>query len=266
MNLANPAITAFNSIAKSYDAIFSESVIGRAQRAAVWETTDRVFRPSQRILEVNCGTGMDALHLAERGVRVHACDGSSAMVEVARERMRKFADRTVVEVRAIEQLGELRNQFDGLLSNFGGLNCVADLYAFIAHLERLINVGGSVVICYMGAFCAWETAWYLLRGEPKKAVRRWKRHDVPARLSDGTEFLIHYPTVRELKLAFGPKFRLREWKGIGACVPPSYMERVAAAHEEAINVAARVDKYVAAWPVMRSIADHVLLRFERTAL
>src|SRR5439155_1758061 len=73
----------FDAIADTYDESFSDSSIGRAQRRVVWMETDRTFQAGQRILEINCGTGIDALHLAHRGVAVLACDASPRMIAVA---------------------------------------------------------------------------------------------------------------------------------------------------------------------------------------
>ena len=42
--------------------------------------------PGARILELGCGGGRDALHMAERGFAVDATDGTPAMVRKARER------------------------------------------------------------------------------------------------------------------------------------------------------------------------------------
>jgi len=61
------------SIGSDYDQIFTESLIGRAQRNAVWKILNRTFSEKDNILELNCGTGEDAIHLASRGYRyLHA--------------------------------------------------------------------------------------------------------------------------------------------------------------------------------------------------
>src|ERR1700752_4837953 len=76
-------------IAEEYDRNFPETVIGRIQREAVWHELDKSFRAGMRILELNCGTGIDAMHLTKRGVRMVACDLSSKMVATARYRLSK---------------------------------------------------------------------------------------------------------------------------------------------------------------------------------
>ena len=69
---------AFDTIAEQYDDLFTHSLIGRAQRNVVWEVLRHTFIPRERILELNCGTGEDALFLSRMGVSVHACDASWA--------------------------------------------------------------------------------------------------------------------------------------------------------------------------------------------
>src|SRR5574342_84298 len=83
-NSSRPA--PFDLIARVYDDVFTDSTIGRAQRGIVWNEMDRVFHSGQRILEINCGTGIDALYLASRGVEVVACDSSPGMIARAQQR------------------------------------------------------------------------------------------------------------------------------------------------------------------------------------
>ena len=67
---------AFDRIAQDYDQIFTNSLIGRAQRDAVWKVLTRTFRTNDKILELNCGTGEDAIFLAGNGISVIALDAS----------------------------------------------------------------------------------------------------------------------------------------------------------------------------------------------
>ena len=68
----NPAGLAFDTLAERYDDMFTNSLICRAQRDAVWSMAIRTFRRGDRILELNCGTGEDALFLAHHGITVLA--------------------------------------------------------------------------------------------------------------------------------------------------------------------------------------------------
>jgi hypothetical protein len=82
------------------------------------------------------------------------------------------------DVLPIERLDELvsAGPYDGILSNFSGLNCVADLDAIAGTLSRLVRPGGRVVLCIFGTFCLWEVAWYLSTANLSKAFRRFRRN------------------------------------------------------------------------------------------
>src|SRR5215475_9142538 len=121
----------FDALAPHYDDLFTNSHIGHAQRQVVWTKLQEVFKPGDRILEINCGTGVDAVYLARMGVRVLALDSSAGMIAATERRLDKESMHEFVTCRqlAIEDLGQLNGVglFDGVLSNFGGLNCVSDL-------------------------------------------------------------------------------------------------------------------------------------------
>jgi ubiquinone/menaquinone biosynthesis C-methylase UbiE len=266
---------AFDALADTYDQTFTCSRIGRAQRGVVTREMDRVFQPGQRVLEINCGTGVDAVHLATRGVAVLACDVAPRMIEVARERAAKARLegrlRAPIEFRVLasERIGLLRDasfttQFDGVLSNFAGLNCVADLSAVARDLATLLKPGARAVLCLFGRVCAWEVLWYLGHGNPGKAFRRLRPGSRLVKLTEGAAVRMRYFPVRELCRRFSPHFRLNSWKGVGVAVPPSYIEPWAQRFPKVLNLAAYIDPWLGGCPLMRAMSDHVLITLERT--
>ena len=263
--ISNPS--PFDLIADTYDDAFTETLVGRAQRRQVWQETDRHFQASHRIVELNCGTGADALHLAERGVRVLACDSSLRMMDAARRRVLSNRMSALVELRAlsIEEILQLEPEglFDGALSNFAGLNCVEDLSVVARHLARLLRPGAKALVCLFGSCCLWEMLWFLARGEATRAFRRFRRQGSIAHLGGTASVHVHYPTVREVRRLFAPHFHLRAWKGIGLAVPPSYLEVLAARYPESLRMAEKADRWLSRCPGIRGLADHVLLTFER---
>ena len=263
-----PLSAPFDAIAATYDDTFTNSSIGRAQRHLVWLEADRAFSIGHQILEINCGTGIDALHLASRGIEVTACDSAPAMIEVARHRLNASAFHRVVDLRclAIEQLAmlEAEGPYDGIFSNFGGLNCLDDLNSVVRDMSRLVWPGGKLVLCLFGRSCLWEILFYTLRGDFHRAFRRFRRKGTIAVLAPGSEIVVHYPGVRELGRIFSPYFRLERWRGVGISVPPSYLESFAASFPRFLKFAARIDGCFGQWPGLRALADHVVLTFERT--
>ena len=138
---------AFDQLASRYDAMWTDSPRGRAQRDAIWREIDALFERGDRVLDLGCGTGEDAAHLESKGVHVHAIDASREMVRMAQARGVR------AELFRIEDLAQLDEPFDGAISNFGALNCVENLEAAGLQLARLIRPGGWLAISIMPPVC-----------------------------------------------------------------------------------------------------------------
>jgi SAM-dependent methyltransferase len=269
LSVGSPLYTApFDAVADRYDELFTESRIGQAQRASVWTELKNAFRSGDRVLEIGCGTGVDACFLANHGVRVVACDSSPRMLAMTTRRVKETGNSEFVQPRLLgaEELSKLREDrtFDGAFSNFGALNCVKDLRRLASDLAQWLRPGASVLLCLMGPCCLWELTWYLAHGNPRKAFRRFHREGVDARLADGAVVHVFYPSVRSLTRTFAPEFRLQSVKGIGISVPPSYLEPLPLRFPRTFALQKRIDSWLAECPGIRSLADHILLRFERT--
>jgi ubiquinone/menaquinone biosynthesis C-methylase UbiE len=262
--IPNETSLAFDSVAEQYDDHFTRSVVGRAQRDAVWQKAAVIFSSGQHILELNCGTGEDALFFARHGISVTALDASRQMVLQARRRRELEAPDSPIrfELLPTEDLAELNEAqlFDGVFSNFSGLNCVPDLAAVVEQLSARVKPGAPLLLCLSTRFCLWELLWYLLRGNFRKAFRRCGGH-ATARFNDYT-IHVHYPTLRRLCTLFAP-FTLRSCTGIGIMVPPSYLEPWARKHPQLISALSRIDRALCNLPVFRIIGDHMLLHFEK---
>jgi len=302
-NAADPAIhparDAFDRIATCYDDNFTDSLIGRLQREAVWRHLGGLLRAGDRILDLGCGTGADAMLLARRGMEVEALDVSQQMIAEARRKIdaEGLAGRITTSVLAMEDLGAWDRQsclsiqpsrkaresettesdrqdclshltpFDAAISNFGAINCVQHLRPVALALGGLIRPGGHVVVGAISRFCLWEAVFYSLQGRVPSAARRWSNGGrVVASLGASAGFTVYYRPVHEIVEAFRPEFRLRRHSGVGVLVPPTYLEAHARRFPKLMRLAARIDQSIAAWPVCRAAADHTLLVFRRERL
>jgi SAM-dependent methyltransferase len=153
-----------------------------------------------------------------------------------------------VEVRrlAIEDLATLAGPFDGAFSNFGGLNCVADLAAVARALADLLRPGAPLLLCVMGPLVPWE--WARLQ------FRRLRRGGVVWR-----EITIRYPSPANLRRAFAPGFRPLRLSAVNALLPPTEWESWAGRHPRLLAALARWEQRLP----LPWLADHYLLELER---
>jgi len=250
---------AFDAIAGTYDRTFTSVSIASLMRQAVWRPADQAFPSGSAVLEMNCGTGEDAVHMAARGVRVLATDISAEMVRVAAEKVAAsgVSERVDVSQLAWEELDSLGEAcFDGALSDFGGLNCVLDLRSAAAALARRLRPGSPVILCVMGPVAVWEWIWFGARLEFSKAVRRLR----PAPQWRGIP--LHYPTPSSLIRAFSNGFRVKRVSPLGLLLPPC-LDAIGPRWPRVIAALSRCDRLCAALPPLAWISDHYLLELER---
>jgi SAM-dependent methyltransferase len=263
----------FDDLAAGYDDAFTHSAIGTLLRRPLQRRLLAAFATGERVLELACGTGEDAVHLGRHGVRVLATDASPGMVAAAKRKVEAAGLQDLVEVRqlALEELPRLGGQgpaplaplaggppFDGAFSSFGGFNCIADPRGPARDLAALVRPGARVLLCVMGPLVPWEWGWFLLRGRPGKALRRLRPGGAAWR-----GMVIRYPTIDAMRRAFEPEFQARRTAAIGVLLPPSYAEPWAARHPRLL---ARLDRWERRWetlPPLPWLADHYLLELER---
>lgn len=258
---------AFDSLAPTYDRAFTNTLIGRTQRQAVWRVLVQHFKAGDSVLELNCGTGVDAIFLAKRGANVFACDASSQMIAVA-DRQSQTEDESLAVVFChlpTENIHQLQpaSRFDGAFSNFSGINCVEDLSHTAAALSNLLQPGAQLILCCSTRYCLIETAYYLLRGQPRKALRRWSGRSSVSMA--GKQFTVYYPSLRSLRKQFAPYFRLVAYQGIGVAVPPSYLNAGMERHPRLFRMLCWLEPILANLPLLRVTGDHLLLRLERVS-
>ncbi|MFQ5568035.1 MAG: class I SAM-dependent methyltransferase [Rhodothermales bacterium] len=257
----------FDTVAARYDQTFTERPLGRWLRAAVWEQLEAAFAPGDHVLELGCGTGEDAVRLAQHGVCVHATDQSEAMIDVARRKaaLQGLTDRITfakLDLASLDAL-EADSPYDGGFSNFGVLNSLPDRRPTATALARWIRPGGRVVLVVMGPLCPWEWMWYLARGHPRTAFRRFCS-GVIARLDEGTTMRVWYPSPRRLRKDFAPYFRVRRTAGIGVVLPPSFASHLVDRWPRFFARLSLLDRRLGRFFPGTWLNDHYLMILERT--
>lgn len=173
----------FDSIAASYDVAFTHTIVGKAQRAVVWKHLNKAIGTKPlSILELNCGTGEDAVMLAAKGHHVTATDISTGMLAVAeRKATGKALTIHTKQWDLSEPFPNLGQQYELIFSNFGGLNCIPPekLHALFATLNNVLAPGGQCIFVVMGNYCIMESAYFLCTFQFSKIFRRKRMQNVP---------------------------------------------------------------------------------------
>lgn len=257
---------AFDSVAGGYDAAFTHTETGIRQRRQVRAYLATLLDRPLRILELNCGTGADALWLAELGHEVLATDLSMGMVEVAAQKAAQQPGMEVAQADIHAALAGAKGSYDLIFSNFGGFNCLSpdELAALQPLLTEALVPGGHFVGVVMPRFCAWETVYFLAKLRPRAAFRRWTRKAVPARLSPTEVQPTWYYNPRHLRKAFGSGLELQARCPIGSFLPPSYLDPFFAKRPRFLDRMDRWEQKVAGWSWLSAASDHYLVDFIRT--
>src|SRR5882672_12529396 len=82
------AAKAFNKQAPVFDELYNDDLIIQYKRNRVRDHISHYLQPDSHILELNAGTGEDAIFFATRGHRVHATDISSVMQKKLNDKVR----------------------------------------------------------------------------------------------------------------------------------------------------------------------------------
>lgn len=260
---------AFNKYAENYDQHFTRSAIGQMQRGRVYDFLSGALRrlpESASILELNCGTGEDALWLARKGYRVEATDLSEGMISVAqRKKNIRQLSKLNFSVCPFDQLHQqFRTQkFNLAFSNFGGLNCVNKdaLKQLSLHIHELLEPGGRFTAVIMGRKCSWERFYYNRKKQKEKANRRLQAEGIETQL-EGEKFYTWYYSPSEFAACFS-HFKLMRVKPVGLFVPPSYLGNYFANKKSLLKGLHLAEKYLANFSFMADKADHYYIELQR---
>ncbi|HJS30295.1 MAG TPA: methyltransferase domain-containing protein, partial [Anaerolineales bacterium] len=267
-------IAPFDKIAPVYNRDFSETSLGRSLRAATWDYLRKAFSPGDRVLDMGCGTGVDACMLARRGTLVTAIDQSQAMLDVTGRLAELEGVADSVLTRKIdmsdwsaEDLADvspelLDRAFDGAYSNFGALNCVENLDQVSAILASIMRTGSRAVFVVMGPVCLWEIFWHLLHAKPRAALRRFRVGGL-AHAGDGESVQVWYPSPFRLSRSFERDFRRIELSSLGSFLPPTYLADLVDRRPALFKKLAWLEERTRRLPFLPYLSDHYVVVLER---
>jgi SAM-dependent methyltransferase len=219
-------LEAYEAAAAEYD----RAVEGDGwMRNVLWDRYAHLFSAGHYVLDLGCGTGIDAVFLAQRGVRVLGIDASPAMIAQARVKLgaaglEQLVHLQVMDIAGVGALPQAR--FDGIVSAFAALSTTAELDEFATSVARLLVPRGILVVHLLNRWSLWE--WLgLVRSRRLGAARRLGRNPVrDFMIGDRTvPHHLYHPGAAYARF-FKPGFALRRAYGIGILRPPHTVQRI----------------------------------------
>ncbi len=260
------AANAFNKQSAVFDKIYLGNVIIQYKRKRVRDHVEKFIKSPGKILELNAGTGEDAIYFAEKGHYVHATDISEGMQAILAQKIlsHTLEDKITSELCSFTKLENLINKgpYDLIFSNFAGLNCTNELDKVLQSFSLLLKPGGIVTIVILPKFCVWETL-LAFKGKFRTAFRRFLSNKGAKAHIEGEYFRCWYYNPSFIKKHVSPAFDILNIEGLCTIVPPSYIEGFAEKHPKTFRFLIRKeDKLKAKWP-WRSVGDYYIISLRK---
>ena len=221
------AASAFSKQSSVFDERYSKNAIVQYKRERVRNRLLSLLKTGDTILELNAGTGEDAVWLAQSGFTIHATDISDGMMNILREKVKRggLEGKISSEIISFTQLDHLKEskQYNCIFSNSAGLNCTDKLGEVLSSFEALLKPGGIVVLAILPKFCLWESL-LVFKGHFKTAFRRFFSSKGRRAHIEGEYFKCWYYNPSYVIKHIGPAFDLIAVEGLCTIVPPSYIE------------------------------------------
>src|SRR3954451_19106160 len=106
------AADAFNRQSSVFDSLYSPNLIIQYKRERVRANVDKFLKPGSDILELNAGTGEDAIYFALKGHNIHATDIAVEMQTVLKQKVheKNLQSKITAEICSFNNLEQLLNK------------------------------------------------------------------------------------------------------------------------------------------------------------
>ncbi len=260
------AATAFNKQSDVFDEIYAGNTIIQYKRKRVRDHVEQFINPQSKILELNAGTGEDAIYFAQKGHHVHATDISEGMLKKLNEKVKnkKNEKKISYEICSFTKLGSLKDKgpYDLIFSNLAGLNCTDELDKVLSSFSTLLKPAGLVTLVILPKFCLWETL-LLFKGKVKTAFRRFFSRKKEKAHIEGQFFNCWYYNPSFIKKSLKAEFEIVQIEGLCTFVPPSYIEDFAEKYPKTFRFLKKLEnKLKTKWP-WRSVGDYFIISLRK---
>lgn len=213
------------------------------------------------ILEVNCGTGIDAVFLAKNGYQVYATDIAKGMIDYVKNKITKdnLSDNLSCQLLSFTELEKLKlKKINHIFSNFGGLNCSSEqeLQTVFNSFNDLLLSKGKITLVIMPKVCLWEFA-KIFKGN-KTAFRRLKKEGVLANI-EGEKVPTYYHSAKKIKQLLTPNFTDFKIENICFLGPTGNRVNFTKKHPLLFRFLTKFDAISNKVPLLRGFGDYYII-------
>ena len=255
---------AFGRQSTVFDHLYDTNPIVGYMREIIRAEVLKKIKPGESLLEMNAGTGTDAIFFAGRGIRVEAFDISQGMVAKAKEKITELGlqDRINFTQRSFYDLDKVEGEFDHVYSNFGGLNCTPDIEMIILMILDKLKSGKSATLVIMPPITLWEKAHFLLGKWDIATRRKTKRRPSKASI-EGQPFKCWYYEPKELTKLLKPIAASVSVQGLCVLVPPSFLRSFPMKLPRIYKSLCWLDSKIWKLPPFYRVGDYFILSFTK---
>lgn len=252
----------FGRMVKIYDANEADNAVIKIMRAKFRSLVIDTIPPPAQMLEINCGSGLDAQYFAVKGYDVFATDISAEMIQSA---LRKSPLSSLKFERLnFNELEKLNGtKFHLVISNFGGLNCTGDISPLASKISNLLYPGGYFIAAIMPSFFVWEFL-LLFKGEFKRSLRRIKPGGTIANIG-GEKIFVQYYSPRYVIKSFKEEFNPVKTKALRILAPPSIADYWYSTFPKLSNFFDRIDNLIEDSYFASFMCDYYILVLKKKA-
>ena len=257
----------FDSRASSYTTHVLSNPVSRWQRQVTVSHLTKLFHRGETVLEVGCGSGIETVALASRGIKVVAVDVSEKMLRVVESRALESGVSDKIHTRRLSssEIRDLESDplfpevgFDGVFSNFGVMNVEPRLAEFSKNLAPLLRSDGYASFAVFNRFCLSEAFAHLLKGERPSVNSRFSGIIRPDDKSRYSLDIFTY-TPREFAKSFAREFDIVSWFALPTIIPPAqYVSKI-----RALMKAKIADLALGRLPLLSDIGDNFVMTLRR---
>ncbi len=222
-----------------------------------------LLKPGALVLDIGCGTGEEALRLAQEGYSVLGIDVSPGMVWQAQAKLavyglRRFAQFRWLAAGRLSNLDE-RGPFQGAYASLGTLNTEPDLPAVAEGLHTLLEPGAPFVATVMNRRCLFERLYGLRRQRPGEVLPR------PAAWAEGRAGAsdviapVRFYSPAEFAAPFAEYFTVERVIAFPLWFPPVHLHALYRERADRYRRRLAVERRMRTWPVFREQGDHFLI-------